>query len=73
MKYLLEKLLATPRRSTWLFVVVVSTLAVTPIIVAVVALLSGDAWFPAGDMAQAELHMRGFFNHPPLVGPLDES
>jgi hypothetical protein len=68
MKYLLEKLLATPRRSTWLFVVVVSTLAVTPIIVAVVALLSGDAWFPAGDMAQAELHMRGFFSHPPLVG-----
>ena len=68
MKFLLEKLLATPRRSTWLFVVVASTLAVTPIIVAVVALLSGDAWFPAGDMAQAELHMRGFFSHPPLVG-----
>jgi hypothetical protein len=52
----------------WLFVVVVSMLAVAPIIVAVVALLSGDAWFPAGDMAQAELHMRGFFSHPPLVG-----
>ena len=68
MKYLLGKLLATPRRSMWLFVVVVSTLAVTPIIVAVVTLLSGDAWFPAGDMAQAELHMRGFFSHPPLVG-----
>jgi hypothetical protein len=68
MKVLLGKLLATPRRSTWLFVVVVSTLAVTPIIVAVVALLRGDAWFPAGDMAQAELHMRGFLSHPPLVG-----
>jgi hypothetical protein len=68
MKYLLGKLLATPRRSMWLFVVVVSTLAVTPIIVAVVTLLSGDAWFPAGDMAQAELHMRGFLSHPPLVG-----
>jgi len=52
----------------WLFVIVASTLAVTPIIVAVVALLSGDAWFPAGDMAQAELHMRGFFSNPPLVG-----
>jgi len=52
----------------WLFVIVASTLAVAPIIVAVVALLSGDAWFPAGDMAQAELHMRGFFSNPPLVG-----
>jgi hypothetical protein len=52
----------------WLFVVVVSLLAVTPIIVAVIAMLSGDAWFPAGDMAQAELHMRGFLSNPPLVG-----
>jgi hypothetical protein len=68
MMYLPKKLLATPRRSMWLFVVVVSMLAVTPIIVAVVALLSGDAWFPAGDMAQAELHMRGFLSNPPLVG-----
>ena len=68
MKYLLTKLLATPRRSMWLFVVVVSLLAVTPIIVAVIAMLSGDAWFPAGDMAQAELHMRGFLSNPPLVG-----
>jgi len=68
MKYSLKKLLATPRRSMWFFVVVVSLLAVTPIIVAVVALLSGDVWFPAGDMAQAELHMRGFFSNPPLVG-----
>ena len=68
MKYLLKKLLATPRRSMWLFVVVVSLLAVTPIIVAVIAMLSGDAWFPAGDMAQAELHMRGFLSNPPLVG-----
>jgi len=68
MKYLLKKLLAAPRRSMWLFVVVVSLLAVTPIIVAVIAMLSGDAWFPAGDMAQAELHMRGFLSNPPLVG-----
>ena len=68
MKYLQKKLLATPRRSMWLFVVVVSLLAVTPIIVAVIAMLSGDAWFPAGDMAQAELHMRGFWSNPPLVG-----
>jgi hypothetical protein len=68
MKYLLKKLLAAPRRSMWLFVVVVSLLAVIPIIVAVIAMLSGDAWFPAGDMAQAELHMRGFLSNPPLVG-----
>jgi hypothetical protein len=68
MKYLLKKLLAAPRRSMWLFVVVVSLLAGTPIIVAVIAMLSGDAWFPAGDMAQAELHMRGFLSNPPLVG-----
>ena len=66
--YLPQKLRATPRRSMWLFIVVVSMVAVTPIIVAVVALLSGDAWFPAGDMAQAELHMRGFLSNPPLVG-----
>jgi len=52
----------------WLFVIVASTLAVTPIIVALVVLLRGSAWFPAGDMAQAELHMRGFFSNPPLVG-----
>ena len=52
----------------WLFVVIASTFAVTPIIVALVVLLRGSAWFPAGDMAQAELHMRGFFSNPPLVG-----
>ena len=68
MKYLPKTLLAAPRRSMWLFVVVVSLLAVTPIIVALVVLLRGHAWFPAGDMAQAELHMRGFFSNPPLVG-----
>lgn len=39
-----------------------------PFIMAVAVLLFGDKWFPAGDMAQAELHMRGFFHRPPLVG-----
>lgn len=39
-----------------------------PLLVAVVTLISRDRWFPAGDMAQAELHMRGFLAHPPLVG-----
>lgn len=43
-------------------------LAVVPFVVAVVVLVTGVRWFPAGDMAQAELHMRGFFGHPPLVG-----
>jgi len=40
----------------------------TPIVVAVVMMIVGIRWFPAGDMAQAELHMRGFFERPPLVG-----
>ena len=30
--------------------------------------LHREHWYPAGDMAQAELHMRGFWSHPPLVG-----
>lgn len=36
----------------------------------VVALISGsrETWYPTGDMAQAELHVAGFFSHPPLVG-----
>jgi hypothetical protein len=40
----------------------------TPIVVAVGMMIAGVRWFPAGDMAQAELHMRGFFERPPLVG-----
>jgi hypothetical protein len=47
---------------------VMIALIIAPIVVAVVTLILGDRWFPAGDMAQAELHMRGFFRHPPLVG-----
>ena len=34
---------------------------------AVVA-LARPTWYPTGDMAQAELHVRGFWSHPPLVG-----
>ncbi len=55
---------ATVRR--WL-PVVVAVLAATPILAALAKMI-GDHWYPAGDMAQAELHMRGFFRHPPLVG-----
>ncbi len=47
---------------------VVTTVVSVPLLIAVVTLISRDRWFPAGDMAQAELHMRGFFSHPPLVG-----
>lgn len=54
------------RRKT--FSIFVYFLVAAPIIVAVVALVSRERWFPAGDMAQAELHMRGFFRRPPLVG-----
>lgn len=50
------------------FLVLVTTAVVAPLVVAVVAALTKDRWFPAGDMAQAELHMRGFFDRPPLVG-----
>ncbi len=41
---------------------------VTPFVVTLVVVWSQGRWFPAGDMAQAELHMRGFLSHPPLVG-----
>jgi hypothetical protein len=30
--------------------------------------VSREAWHPTGDMAQAELHVAGFFSHPPLIG-----
>jgi hypothetical protein len=38
-----------------------------PVVVALVA-LARPTWHPTGDMAQAELHVRGFWSHPPLVG-----
>ena len=44
-----------------------------PILVALLAIPFEGKWFPAGDMAQAELHMRGFFRHPPLVGAAGRS
>ena len=40
---------------------------VLPLLVAVVA-LADDDWHATGDMAQAELHVRGFFGDPPLLG-----
>lgn len=38
-----------------------------PLVVAV-AVLADDDWHATGDMAQAELHVRGFFANPPLLG-----
>jgi hypothetical protein len=42
-------------------------LVLVPTIVAAVAIVRPQ-WYPTGDMAQAELHVRGFWSHPPLVG-----
>ncbi len=45
----------------------VAVLVAMPIFAALYKMV-GDRWYPAGDMAQAELHIRGFFRTPPLVG-----
>jgi hypothetical protein len=37
-------------------------------LVALLVAMHRERWFPSGDLAQAELHVRGFFRHPPLVG-----
>lgn len=49
-------------------VVVGTILVMIPALMTLLLALTGETWFPGGDMAQAELHMRGFFSHPPLVG-----
>ena len=38
-----------------------------PVVFALIA-LARPTWYPTGDMAQAELHVRGLWSHPPLVG-----
>lgn len=46
-------------------------LALAPVGLAMVVLLlavTRERWFPTGDLGQAELHVRGFLRHPPLVG-----
>lgn len=48
--------------------IVVAVLVSIPMFAALIVLLGGARWFPCGDMAQAELHMRGFLGNPPLVG-----
>jgi hypothetical protein len=44
-----------------------AALVFVPVVVALVA-VARPTWYPTGDMAQAELHVRGFWSHPPLVG-----
>ena len=53
------------RESRW--VLLAFAAAALPVVVALVR-LRGQHWFPSGDMAQAELHVRGIWEHPPLVG-----
>ncbi len=55
-----------PRADGWVWLVF-AVLAAVPVVVGLVA-LRHPHWYPAGDMAQAELHVRGFWNHPPLIG-----
>ena len=47
--------------------IVVLVLIAVPLVTNLIA-VAHPHWYPTGDMAQAELHMRGFFRHPPLVG-----
>jgi hypothetical protein len=54
------------RWSTRATIVLLMAIAV-PLVVALVS-VSRERWYPTGDMAQAELHVAGFFRHPPLVG-----
>lgn len=56
------------RHRNWVPIVGIVAVAVLPVVVALVRVLAGPRWYPGGDMAQAELHMRGFLSHPPLVG-----
>lgn len=49
-------------------IVLLGLVVAAPLLAALIVAISRTHWFPAGDMAQAELHMRGFFRHPPLVG-----
>jgi hypothetical protein len=47
--------------------IAVVVLLAVPLVVALIS-VSREKWYPTGDMAQAELHVAGFFSHPPLVG-----
>lgn len=55
-------------RSTKVVPLLATLIVLVPPVVALVKLVSSKTWYPTGDMAQAELHLRGFWSHPPLVG-----
>ena len=54
-------------RRILLATIVVLVLLTVPLVVALIS-VSRETWYPTGDMGQAELHVSGFFSHPPLVG-----
>lgn len=64
---------ALDRISTWcdrrplIAWALLALVVIAPAVVALVA-VGTEQWFPTGDMAQAELHVRGIWSHPPLVG-----
>lgn len=49
-------------------IIAVAILAIAVPIVVALVVLAQHPLFPTGDMAQAELHVRGIWAHPPLVG-----
>jgi hypothetical protein len=59
--------LDAPARRAVLTAGCAALVVLVPVFVALVA-LARPHWYPTGDMAQAELHVRGFWSHPPLVG-----
>ncbi len=52
---------------SWRWVAVAFAAAALPVVVALLR-IRGQHWYPSGDMAQAEFHLRGIWQHPPLVG-----
>ncbi len=56
-----------PRPPRLAIVLALAALVAVPFLVAVVA-LHGQAWFPTGDLAQAEMRVRDVPAHLPLVG-----
>ncbi|MCU1364905.1 MAG: hypothetical protein JWN39_544, partial [Ilumatobacteraceae bacterium] len=58
---------ASDDRRVTLATIAIVALFTVPLVVALIS-VSRVTWYPTGDMAQAELHVSGFFAHPPLVG-----
>ena len=62
----MERLRRFDRHPGWVSAVL--ALAVMAPAIAAQIKLAGHHWYPGGDMAQAELHVRGIWRHLPLVG-----